>query len=394
MRKQIAVIAVLACLSLPLLGGCFPSGKPAEKPKGSAPDSGAALTVPVSAPATLQKELVEGVTIDATVSVPDTAFSYAYTAVPWVANHEELSGIFLKGKENIEYKEARHPETGEIIYRGYLIGDNSGVAISYQGNVNTLSFIEKIFGDYPYTLSMYAREGWIRSDFREKFPKQALDNIDKEQAVALVKEKLDALRVPILETPEVYCLDLESLQKDFEANWKGLENPKYPDGKHPEWKKEHEAYVVAFHAALPDGSPVTRVNYRSGGIMKESVFGSRCVGVVGQAGLININVNGVYEIQEQRALTGPVISLDAACERVAAKHESVILAGPIKIQEIRLEYVPRYTSVENYEFEIVPVWIFQGTQEKPDEKGSVRAEDILILIDAVTGEEFPNVGVF
>ena len=392
MKKRFCAISVVL-ISLFLLNGCFPDGKP-ERPNNTASGVSSDLNISTSVPSEIQKTLSDNIILDATVKVAANASSCAYRAVPFNFDYNKLPDIFLQGKSHVQYKEQRHPVTNEITLRGFNADDGSGVAINYERATNGLVFSEKAFGDYPYSLSMYAYDGWLRSDFREKFPLETLENIDREAAVTLVREKLDALAVPVLDTPEVYCLDLEHLQKDFEANWKDFENPKYPDGKHPEWKKEHEAYVVAFQAALPDDAPITRISYMPGSIYNNAVFGSRFVGVVGKEGLIFLSISGAYDVQEERSLSGPVISLETACDRMAATYDNILVTDPIEIQEIRLEYVPRYINAENYEFEIIPAWVFQGIQETNDEKGGTHTDDVLVLIDAVTGKEIPNEVVF
>lgn len=391
MKKGICVFSA-ALISLLFLSGCFPGGKP-DNPQDTVSNVGNTSVASISIPSVIQKNLSDNIVLHATVKTPVKTPVFAYQAIPLSFDYNKLPDIFLQRKTDILYEELRNPVTNRITYRGFNASDNSGVAISYEGPTNGLVFSEKVYGDYPYALSMYAYEGWIRPDFREKFPLPMLESIDKEQAVALVKEKLDALNVPVLETPEVYSLDIDSLKKDFDANWKDMENPKYPDGKQPEWKKEHEAYVIVFQAALPDGLPVTQISYMPGSLYNASIYGSKFVGVVGKEGLIFLNVAGSYDVQDQEPLSGPVISLETACERMAATYDNIIVTDPIEIQEIRLEYVPRYIDTENYEFEIVPAWVFQGIQEMKDEKGGTTTVDVLVLIDAVTGEEIPNEGV-
>lgn len=392
MKKCIcAVSAVLIFLFL--LSGCFPDGKP-KQPNNTTSDWNSNPNSIITTPSEIQKTMSDNIILDATVKVVAKTPSCAYKAVPFNFDYNKLPDIFLQGKSDVQYKEQRHPTTNEIIWRSFNADDGSVVIVNYEGASNSLTFSEKAFGDYPYALSMYAYEGWLRSDFREKFPLETLEDINKEAAITLVREKLDTFGIPVLDTPEVYCLDLEHLQKDFEANWKDFENPKYPDGKHPEWKKEHEAYVVAFQAALPDDAPITRISYMPDSIYNNAVFGSRFVGVVGKEGLIFLSISGAYDVQEERSLSGPVSSLETACDCMAATYDNIIVTDPIEIQEIRLEYVPRYIDTENYEFEITPAWVFQGIQETNDEKGGTHTDDVLVLIDAVTGKEIPNEGAF
>lgn len=392
MKKRICAISA-ALMSLLFLNGCFPDGKP-ERSSNTVSDMSNVPNISTSVPSDIQKNLSVNLVLDATVEVPAKPPSFTYKAVPASIDYNKLTNIFLQGRTGIRYTEQRHPITNEITNRGFHASDSSSVAINYnsKGIFTGLVFSEKVFDDYPYTLSMYAYEGWIRPDFREKFPLEILENIDREAAVTLVREKLNALDVPVLDTPEVYCLDLEHLQKDFDANWKSTENPKDQDGKRPEWTKDREAYVIVFQAALPDNSSITQIDYMPF-YNSEVVFGSKFVGVVGKEGLVFFNLAMAYDVQEEQPLSGPVISLETACERMAATYDNIIVTDPIEIQEIRLEYVPRYVDTGNYEFEIVPAWVFQGIQEMKDEKGGTTTVDVLVLIDAVTGAEIPNEGV-
>ncbi|MFR1694150.1 MAG: hypothetical protein ACLSVK_01490 [Acutalibacteraceae bacterium] len=392
MKKNICIFGTVL-ISLLFLSGCFPDGK-TEQPNGNKSAASSTPSISTSIPSKIKKNVSNNIVLNATVHIPANTLSSTFQAVPLNFDYNQLSDIFLQGKSDIRYEERRHPLTNEIMYRGFLASDTSGVSINYEGISNGLVFGEKIYNDYPYALSMYAYEGWIRPDFREKFPLETLENIDREAAVTLVREKLDALDVPVLDTPEVYCLDLEHLQKDFEANWKDFENPKNPDGRHLEWTKEQEAYVIVYQEALPDGSPIIQKGYMPGVIYNSPIYGSKLVGVVGKEGLIFLNASGTYDIQDQKPLSGPVISLETACDRMAATYDNILVTDPIEIQEIRLEYVPRYINAENYEFEIIPAWVFQGIQETNDEKGGTHTDDVLVLIDAVTGKEIPNEGVF
>lgn len=392
MKKNICIFGTVL-ISLLFLSGCFPDGKP-EQPNGNESAASSTPSISTSTPSEIQKNLANNIVLNGTVYIPAVTPSSTFQAVPLNFDYNQLSDIFLQGKSDVRYEERRHPFTNEIMYRGFIASDTSGVSINYEGVSNGLFFGEKVYNDYPYALSMYAYEGWIRPDFRKKFPLQLLENIDKEQAISLVKEKLDALNVPVLETPEVYSLDIDSLKKDFDTNWKDFENPKYPDGKHPEWTKEQEAYVIVYQAALPDGSPITQKSYMPGAIYNNPIYGSKLAGVVSKEGLIFLNVVGTYDVQGQQPLSGPVISLESACDRMAATYDNILVTDPIEIQKISLEYVPRFINAENYKFEIVPAWVFQGTQELNDEKGGTSSVDVLVMIDAVTGAEIPNEGVF
>lgn len=387
-------VAVLFLCILPILAfsGCFPSGEQAA-PESTASSGASGSSETGQIPKHLERTLETNLQVDADVDVPaDMKFSVS-PAKLITFDADAVAGEFLSGKNYSKGDEHRDSQDPRVYGSSYTAEDGSTVFFNYNSGINRMDFDQKKYEEYDYGMVIYGKY-FIRSDIAEIFTKPSIDNVDKEQAIQLVQEKIAELKIPVAETPEVYALDVATLLKEQEKIKKEDEQAGIADSKVAgahQWVKEDQAYVIVFRALASDGKPVTSTGYMASDATGLPITGSRIMAVVGVDGLLHFEAQGIYETEQPEKTDPPLISVDQALEQVKEKYKNVILTSPVHIEHIALEYVPQYTDVETPTYKFSPVWVLTTAQAKNEASGKNEqfslGDQFPIYIDAVTGKE-------
>jgi hypothetical protein len=383
MKKKLPIfLASLLCVSC--LSGCFPTGEPVNVPTPSL-SSGQKQADITKTPTSIKKQLADNLFVDASISVPPNANWKNYQAKLKNLDVNLVMQQFFSEKKVKDRQE--HPDTFDKRLKRTVINGTDGCMLVIQPG--SIRFEEKNFTDFYYSYYIHDLYTTHPENVAKNFQKQTLDNVNKEQAVSLVKEKAKALGVGIEENPTVYALDVDSL--NAQTDYKTMKTPKGGELHH--WTKEDQAYAVTFRV-LQDGLPITRTGYitSTNGV----AVGTRLLAVVGTKGLLSFSIESIYEACDTPQPVNSLISLDTVLERIKTKYKDVILSDPVTVRQINLEYVPVTVSLKEQKYALSPMWVCltEQTTTTKDEKGEVRSTgQFPIYMDAVTGKEMEISGL-
>lgn len=370
MRKSISTSLMILMIS-GVLTGCFPDGKKTL--------SDDAFTNDLTAIAEEQQEtLAENLIIDADVTAPNHLPTKNYQVTLKELDKENVEQIFLSGKEIREVKEI--PNTIDETKMSYVYNTDDEASLVI--DMGRVSFVEQQAIDRHYTRYIKGDSFFIDYHLDEIFPKERLNNVDREASVQSFKDICQKLDIEISGEPDVYALDAESLDAvtDYEEA--------QPNGEPiKKWTEEDQAYFITAHV-LYDEFPMTQFGY-----ITESGYGigTRIHAIFGVGGLIEFSADGIYETTKEGDEITQICSLDTANTAIKEKYKNTILSNPVRISEIRLEYLPVQKDMEQQLYELTPMWIYTASQKSQIEKEGKITEitnTFQIYIDALTGKEF------
>ncbi|HIS67827.1 MAG TPA: hypothetical protein IAA58_00460 [Candidatus Gallacutalibacter stercoravium] len=391
-KKLTALLLAASCLLAP---GCFPDGSSAPT---TAATNSEALTA-ISSPSRLQQDLGENLTVDADIDVPETLDFHRYAAREMNIDFDtftQAAKLIYPADAHITFVEDTASE--DRTHYQADTGNEDWFAYFHTSESDYCSFSLPRFSSQYYSLVTSSYGETVRQDMRRVFPNNRLDGWDPQEAIRLVKEKLDVLGVPIASTPEVFALDVDSLQKEWVANWK-IAGDKLSEeyGEEPvTWTKEDEAYVIYYRLVAPDGHPINRCTYIPGNEEQLGAITSCAArGTVDKEGLLELSVNGMLEVTEELGPQEIKVDLDQVLEQIQQKYEAMITTNPVVVTRIGLEYLPQLTDAQQRTYELIPVWVVETHERKYT--GGGEAETSLVplppvLIDAATGQEIMVAG--
>lgn len=370
MKKKMRFILFLIII-IGGITGCFPDGKKEL--------SNDAFTDDLSeTPEELQKTLAENLIIDADVVVPECLPTKTCQVTLKELDKENVQQIFLSGTEISEVKEI--PNTIDETKMSYVYSTDDEASLVI--DMGRASFVEQQAIDRHYTRYIKGDSFFIDYHLDEIFPKERLNNVDREASVQSFKDICQKLDIEISGEPDVYALDAESLDAvtDYEEA--------QPNGEPiKKWTEEEQAYFITAHV-LYDEFPMTQFGY-----ITESGYGrgTRVRALFGVDGLIEFSADEIYEMTKEGDEITQICSLDTANTAIKEKYKNTILSNPVRISEIRLEYLPVQKDMEQQLYELTPMWIYTASQKSQIEKEGKITEitnTFQIYIDALTGKEF------
>ncbi|MBW8349298.1 hypothetical protein K0H71_07555 [Bacillus sp. IITD106] len=367
------ILLVSFVLTLFLLCGCFPTGKPKDSAiKVKEPRSD------LNIPDAIDMELDKNLTVNAKVKVSETDH-LSITAITLKHFDENLvKNTLLENKmvaTTDEDPNFLHPDYKDITI---LTTDESYLRMEVGG----IFYEDAYYSEREYDSNIMGTSYFIRSDLKNVFKKSSLADLNKDEAIEKVRNAVNQVGISQLGSPDVIALDFETL----ESEWEDYEGK---HGKHPrKWEKDDEAYVVIFPVQYHNTNITNKGYFNADSQLP--VIGSRIMGVVNKRGLIAFTASGIYEVGEKKNDHITPISLKTALQLVKDKYKDVIISDPIDIFNIALEYVPTVSNTNNITYELVPAWVFTGRQEVTfnSKEGSTKGfAEFTIMIHAETGQE-------
>ena len=375
MKKVTVLILTILCAFI--ITGCFPDGE--NKSNASIENSEFNSE---EIPKTINETLEENLIVDADVIIPTVADWKIIETKLKIWDNKLVENAFLKDKTINEKQEKDSAINKELKDYYYAMKDGSSLVIG-PGNVR---FYEKKGMDLPYSFFIRGGTPFLDEDIGEKFKKESLDNVNKDQSIELVKDKLKNLGVETIGEPSVHAMDMETLNNNTNFNATPVK------GEIHRWEKNEEAYVISFYIQN-NSVPITQIGY-----MTASGFGigTRIIAVVGERGLLSFELLYAYEPESVVEDNSKIIPLDVVFNTIKEKYKNVLLTDPITINEIRLEYFPIVLDFANLKYKLTPMWVFKANQKTTaeDKKGQREINsNFYILIDAVTGKELEIGGI-
>ncbi|WP_043934331.1 hypothetical protein [Bacillus sp. EB01] len=371
------VVILFVCISAFVLSACFPTGEHKDSL-----NSRSTKTSNGPTPEVLERKLDDNILIDADI-VSDNEKKIKISSIFLKEfDTEQVKKTFLKDKT---IKEIHEDEDWLFHYKNkyFQLSDESNLTME----LGSLRYTDIYYSKREYDTVISGTTYFIRSDLKEVFKNKSLEGIDKAKSIEIVKKVANEVGITNLGNPEVFALDFETLQSE----WEDYETK---NGGHPrKWEKADEAYVVTF-PILYDNIAITNKGYADVN-NQISVIGSRIMGVVNKNGLIFFTGSGVYELGETLKKNITPISLETALEKVKNKYKDVLITDPIVISKIALEYLPVVNNTEKVKFELIPAWIFTANQDVTfnDKGGTFKTKaEFTIIITGETGQEIRTGG--
>lgn len=358
-------LAFVLCFS-----GCFPSGETSNKNVGSFDQS--------QVPLNMKETLADNLLIDAKININGDLNWKKFNVDFKDLNYEKFINKLLEHRKITDIDEGRGQSKNEKNAVSYSFDDKSFLytdieRISYSSGPR--------YNDRSYAQIILSTSGFIRPDLAKVYNKDKLENLDKENSISLVKQQLTTLGIEFNEEPTVYALDHATMMSEWEDYL-------MPDGTYEKkWTKDEEAYVIMFQETI-NNLPLTESAYRD--IIGHDVYGGRIMGVVSKYGLINLEIQSVYEPTAEQNVD-KLISFNSAVELLKEKYKDIILTDPVTVSNVALELVPIKDQRDESKISLIPAYVFTANQRVTTSKEGF--EDVIddasfnIFFDAETGNE-------
>lgn len=181
---------------------------------------------------------------------------------------------------------------------------------------------------------------------------------------------------------EVYSLDVETLQKE-EKNI-DVEGNAVEEEKNPNWSKADEGYYY-FLGQQFEGLPIYE-EYRVG-MGEEQIDTSPLIIYQTADGISYLYLSRWFSIQEQEEKY-QLAPFEKIMDAIEEKYTGTVMTNPLKVEKATLYEYP--VNVGDNAYTLVPVWICSLAEELPDAEGNTYINYFQIPINAVTGEEMPE----
>lgn len=362
--KKIKLI-ILAMASLMTLTACFPTG---ENVKSEQLENIKSREIPRY----IKLDAYENLAIDAKVIADVDKDWYEYKASIKKWDIDKVRDVLAPDKVIKERVE-------DVNLKSYMFDDSFCLYLD-EGSIR---FDNQELSNRHYDKHIHKYSSFVADDLENDFPKENLDNVNKEEAVTLVRNKIKDLGIEVKEEPRVIAMDVDNLTKLTDYN---EDTPESKRQRHI-WEKDDEAYAIIFYG-LQEGNKVTSEGYMTN---SDYAIGTRIKSLVSKDGLISLSISDVYEIKEKSELSKEICSPNHVVDVIKDKYKDVILTDPVEVSEIKLEYLPKAINLKENSYSLSPFWVcnVSQTQELTKEgKTEKVTSNFKIFIDAISGNEF------
>lgn len=335
-------------------------------------------------PTHYQGNVSDKMDVDASVSVPQTEKFAILSANEIEFDKEEVAKILFKSKQ---FEKAT--------YNDGIYETSDGDALNFGTGKGYFKYHTQ-FGKMVLNVFNY---GDLKTGNKDAFPKTEIAGFSLETAIVTAKDVIEQLGISVIDEPEVFALDAETMQQEQDAL---LADDYYQmlldAGKiefKDEWSTEDACYYLVFSIPVRD-IPVFQQHFTLQTV-DDSIYGSAVHVLISKQGLEAFEIN--YRLYEEFAVTEEVaqlVTMEYAIQKANEKYSELLTDSTYKITDVKLVYVPivRRKDGSKY-YAMTPAWTmvveesFTGLQE--DETGQwVPVDTIsrkLFLVNAVTGEE-------
>lgn len=338
-------------------------------------------------PETYQAEVCENISINAEVSVPDD-FSFGKLTVNETdfPDEEKIRDLFLSDirkrdtADNLVYY---YGEDGAQLtirrqqeYSAGCIFYHSGYDFIGRGIADTESE-----GYNSYRHFVWGANIIIDPTAKNFFGKAEIDGLNREDAIAIMREKIDALGIECETEPEIFVIDSEGVAA-YRKNYKE-QHPTFTLDE-TEFTSEDDAYFIIFNLAC-DKMPISYeywMNYNN-----MTFFDSAYIyGTVSRKGLLEFTANTGFTVTEKTEENLKLYNIDIVEKALKNRFELIPPTYPCEITSIKLEYVCTSGETENGENLVLePCWVCIYNCEIKDQWVEM-TNTAVIYIKAATGE--------
>lgn len=405
-RKTYFFVCLLMILSLTSCGPEDPNdeavrvthGTATMTPKQNSEDKSFIEALLSGTPTHISKVFSDEFSVEADVHVPNVKNADVLFAEYMPFDEQKLLSVFYDGKTP---QRSTNSIDNTISYED----DNSHLII---GN----SYIGYNTQDYQYvkfpTDSFVSKSEIFSSNkrFGDVYKKENLEFMTRSEAFKAVSDVLKELSIDILDTmedTEIYAIDSATMQKEQQEeiqraidnqNKAGISSGLSPtDGYQIKetFTKEDDFYILFFRMKQND-IPVTQKTY----IIQASerpLVGSTARVSFSQKGIIQMDVNGIYQQKGVAESPSTLISVEEALQKAFEKHNDIISTDKVTVAAIDFEYVPVPYNDNYDEVKLTPAWsltlAYKRNNTSKDGKKDTKPyiSYRMLFINAVTGEE-------
>lgn len=331
----------------------------------------------------IQKTLDTNLSVDADVSVPAAKEYSSYLTNIKSFSADDMSKLFLQ-------QDTSKQTLSKVDYdpNGLNIKTENGSQItSFMGSLTYSSNSDREAG-IASLISSYAVQYPESPAFTDPLTFASREDAIKEGAGIL--EKLDAGFLP--SAKNVLALTHNQLS-DWQTSL--LQDPNYKTfvdaGKAKvidDWSSDDDVYYIIYSFKQDDLQVFNQqiepgISLAADSLPPRSMYAEM---LISPKGIQYLNINGSLSIKGQAA-SNPIISSDAALEKVKEKYSQLILSTPYTITKAFVEYIPIPDSSElsaNTKVTLTPYWCFVIKITK-DDKG--HTAEIAERFNAWTGAD-------
>ena len=287
--------------------------------------------------------------------------------------------------ENSDYKELKEQEikTGE---------DKDGVWEDSEKNYLLCEYRRICYTskDYYFIYSnlLYDGNGVFRDNFDELIADGKINGISKEKAIKKMRDiaKSNGIMADNVVAYPFTIKNMTKLSKMFMSDkeyeeYKNNEKNKDDPIKRKFYKKD-EAYLVVMNV-MADDKILYNKEYDYG---NRGYSGSYCYGIVSAKGVEAFDADGIYEKLSKDKDSISILSEKQAIDKLDKRFEDVI-SGKIKCNRLSITYIAIKAKKNDNSYAVIPVYLFDITQEIIDKKTNETYKDKYnLFLDAETGE--------
>lgn len=285
--------------------------------------------------------------------------------------------------ENSDYKEIKKDEikTGEDKDRVWEDSENNYLLCEY----GRIYYTSKDC-DFTYLNLMYDDNGVFRNNFNKILADGKVNGISKEKAIEKMRDIVKSNGIAA-DNAVAYPLTVKNLTKLSKMFMSDKEYKKYMEDKTNEplkrkFYKKDEAYLVVMNVMANDKILYDK-EYDYG---KRAYSGSNCYGIVSARGVEWFDADGIYEKLSKDKDSISILSEKQAMDKLDKRFEDVI-SGKINCDSLSITYIVIKAKKNGNSYAVIPVYLFDITQEISDKKTNETYKDkYKLFLDAETGE--------
>ncbi len=297
-------------------------------------------------------------------------------------NQQSLYEYFMGESGNVQK---------EIIDNYADIDGTTGILTSYTDDKGSELWVadkESVYGEAltDYIYNSFCVDKNADEYNAEKYSKTSdLSFMSRTKAWDVLKDSMEKMNIDLSNAREnaVYSLDAATLQE--EESCIDVEGNVVEEEKKPDWSEDDEGYYY-FLGQQVEGVPLYE-EYTVGRGEGMELETSPLKIYQTANGISYFNISRWFSIQEQeeRYKLAPFEEIMNVLEE---KYTGTVKTNPLTVKKAVLYEYP--INMEDNTYTLIPVWICSLAEEIPDMEGGTYTSYFRVPINAITGEEMPE----
>lgn len=347
-------------------------------------------------PGHINKVFREDFAVEADVHVPKVKKTDILFAKSIPFDEQKLLSILYKGKT---------PQRSLSSYDDAILYKDDSSNLNF--NNGFIAYVTQDYGYVQFPTDSFVPASDVFSvarQFSEVYTQENLGFMTRAEAFENVSDVLTELSVDTMGDAEIYAIDSITMQtqqeeeiqrvieRQKEAGISPTQDPTYGYQTKDTFTPEDDFYLLFFKMSQ-NKIPVTQKSYMIQA-SERVLNGSTARVAFSRKGIIQLNLNGIYQQQGIAESPDTLISVEEALQKAYEEHNTIISTDKVTIIAIDFEYVPVPYNKNYDEVKLVPAWCltsaYERTTNKPSKDGKQASQSSvsnrMIFINAVTGE--------